>query len=96
MQEDHQKRFGEITSFHGVPEENAHLVAGMTHEELPAIAEKLEADVVVMGAVARNRWKRLFIGATAERTLEQLPCDLLIVKPDWFQTPVDLEKHEAA
>ncbi|MDJ0909879.1 MAG: universal stress protein [Woeseiaceae bacterium] len=96
MHEDHQKRFSEITSFHGVPEENAHLVAGMTHEELPAIAEKLKADVVVMGAVARNRWKRLFIGATAERTLEQLPCDLLIVKPDWFQTPVDLEKHEAA
>ena len=96
MHEDHQKRFSEITSFHGVPEENAHLVAGMTHEELPAIAEKLSADVVVMGAVARNRWKRLFIGATAERTLEQLPCDLLIVKPDWFQTPVELEKHEAA
>ena len=42
-----------------------------------------------MGAVARNRWKRLFIGATAERTLEHLPCDLLIVKPDWFQTPVE-------
>ncbi len=96
MHEDHQKRFNEITSFHGVPEDNAHLVAGMTHEELPAIAEKLKADVVVMGAVARNRWKRLFIGATAERTLEQLPCDLLIVKPDWFQTPVELEKHEAA
>jgi len=48
-----------------------------------------------MGAVARNRWKRLFIGATAERTLEYLPCDLLIVKPDWFKTPVDPTNHEA-
>ena len=47
-------------------------------------------------AVVRNRWKRLFIGATAERTLEDLPCDLLIIKPDWFQTPVDLDSHEAA
>ena len=45
---------------------------GVISEELPLIAEKLEADVVVMGAVARNRWKRLFIGATAERTLEDL------------------------
>ena len=52
--------------------------------------------LVVMGAVARNRWKRLFIGATAERTLEHLPCDLVIVKPDWFQTPVELTAHEAA
>ena len=96
MHEDHEKRFTEITSFHGIAEENAHLVAGLTHEELPLIAEKLKADIVVMGAVARNRWKRLFIGATAERTLEHLPCDLLIVKPDWFKTPVDLSRTEAA
>jgi len=96
MHEDHQKRFKEITDFHKIDEGKAHLVAGLTHEELPLIAEQLKADVVVMGAVARNRWKRLFIGATAERTLEHLPCDLLIVKPDWFQTPVNLHNHEAA
>jgi universal stress protein E len=96
MHEDHQKRFGEITEFHKVDDDKSHLVAGLTHEELPMCAEKVSADVVVMGAVARNRWKRLFIGATAERTLEYLPCDLLIVKPDWFKTPVGLENHEAA
>ena len=96
MHEDHEKRFTEITSFHDIDDDHAHLVAGLTHEELPLIAEKLKADVVVMGAVARNRWKRLFIGATAERTLEHLPCDLLIVKPDWFKTPVELTTHEAA
>jgi universal stress protein E len=96
MHDDHQKRFKEITEFHKIDEDKVHLVAGLTHEELPAIADKVSADVVVMGAVARNRWKRLFIGATAERTLEYLPCDLLIVKPDWFKTPVDLEHHEAA
>ena len=96
MHEDHEKRFNEITSFHGIDDDHAHLVAGLTHEELPAIADNLKADVVIMGAVARNRWKRLFIGATAERTLEHLPCDLLIVKPDWFQTPVETQTHEAA
>ncbi len=96
MHEDHEKRFREITEFHKVDADKAHLVAGLTHEELPLIAEQLNADVVVMGAVARNRWKRLFIGSTAERTLEHLPCDLLIIKPDWFQTPVELDKHEAA
>lgn len=96
MHEDHQKRFKEITEFHKIDDDKSHLVAGLTHEELPAIAEKLSANVVVMGAVARNRWKRMFIGATAERTLDHLPCDLLIVKPDWFKTPVSLDKHEAA
>ncbi len=96
MHEDHQKRFNEITEFHKLDADKSHLVAGLTHEELPLIAAQLNADVVIMGAVARNRWKRLFIGATAERTLEHLPCDLLIIKPDWFQTPVDLDNHEAA
>lgn len=96
MHDDHQKRFDEIVSYHDIDSTNAHLVAGLTHEELPEIAEKLDADVVVMGAVSRNLLKRLFIGATAERTLEHLPCDLLIVKPDWFQTPVQVEKHETA
>lgn len=96
MHEDHHRRFSEMTSFHEIGEGKSHLVTGLTHEELPLISKSLNADVVVMGAVARNRWKRLFIGATAERTLEHLPCDLLIVKPEWFRTPVESRVHEAA
>ena len=96
MREAHQKRFSEVAQFHGIAENDRHLVAGLTHEELPELAEKLDASVVVMGAVSRNRWKRLFIGATAERTLEHLPCDLLIVKPDWFQTPDEISSERAA
>lgn len=93
MREEHGKRFNEVTEFHEIPEDRSHLVAGLTHEELPALADEISADVVVMGAVSRNRWKRLFIGATAERTLEHLPCDLLIIKPDWFQTPVEMHEE---
>jgi len=96
MREQHEKRFSEVIDFHGIDEDKAHLIAGLTHEELPDLAEKIQADVVVMGAISRNRWKRLFVGATAERTLEQLPCDLLIVKPDWFETPVEISDERAA
>ncbi len=96
MRELHGRRFDEVTSFYDIPDDHKHLISGATHEELPDIARKLNADVVVMGAIARNRWKRLFIGATAERTLEHVPCDLLIVKPDWFETPVEKSGDEAA
>jgi universal stress protein E len=95
MHEDHHERFQEVTTFHGIDDERAHLRSGLTHEELPALAEQVDADLIVMGAVARNRLKRLFIGATAERTLEHLPCDLLIVKPDWFRTPVEQGNHDS-
>ncbi|MBT8079096.1 MAG: universal stress protein [Gammaproteobacteria bacterium] len=95
MREQHGKRFNEITKFHKIDDKNAHLVAGATFEELPDLTDELKADVCVMGAVSRNPWKRLFIGATAEKVMDHLPCDLLIVKPDWFKTPVQLSEKAA-
>jgi universal stress protein E len=89
MRQQHSRRFDEIIGYHEIPRDHGHLVSGIAHEELPALAKDLGALVVVMGAVARNPLKRLFIGSTAERTLAQLPCDMLIVKPAWFQSAVE-------
>ncbi|MGL1102669.1 universal stress protein, partial [Vibrio parahaemolyticus] len=44
----------------------------------------IHSSIVVMGAVSRSGLKRLFIGNTAERTLDLLSCDVLIVKPAQF------------
>jgi universal stress protein E len=96
MREQHEKRFNEMIEFHDIGKDHSHLVAGLTHEELPELSNKIGAAVVVMGAVSRNKIKRLFIGATAERTLAFLPCDLLIVKPGWFETPPDISKERVA
>jgi universal stress protein E len=93
---DHKKRFAEVAKKHDIDSGNTHLVSGLIHEELPELCSKIDAAVVVMGAVSRNRWKRLFIGATAERTLEYLPCDLLIVKPNWFRIPEEISEERAA
>lgn len=96
MRELHGRRFNEVVDSFEIPTDHTHLISGATHEELPAIARELHADLIVMGAIARNSWKRLFVGATAERTLEHLPCDLLIVKPDWFETPIEKSNREVA
>lgn len=96
MRESHQEKFTEITKFHGIDEDHTHLRVGLTHEELPELEAKLDANLVIMGAVSRNRLKRIFIGATAERTLGELTCDLLIVKPNPFTTPVEAEASDAA
>jgi universal stress protein E len=96
FEEQHRRRFNEVAEFHDIAAGRAHMTAGFVHRELPALAKSLDASIVVMGAVNRNRLGRLFIGSTAERTLDRLPCDLLIVKPDWFKTPVRMRVDTAA
>lgn len=80
--EDHEKRkqLKALTAPYGVPEDRLHLELGVASDLLPRKAEELGADLVVMGAIARHGLKRLFIGSTAERVLEKMPCDVLVVK----------------
>jgi hypothetical protein len=49
---------------------------------MPRTARECCADIVVMGSVARSSLARLVAGSTAERVLETLPCDVLLVKSD--------------
>jgi len=55
---------------------------------LPDIVEEFEASVVVLGAISRSRLDQVFIGNTAERVLDELTCDVIVVKPDGFVTPI--------
>ncbi|HZW59325.1 MAG TPA: universal stress protein [Woeseiaceae bacterium] len=96
FEEQHRRRFDEVVGFHGIDAAHAHLAKGCVHRELPKLARELDAGVVVMGAINRDWLKRLFIGSTAERTLDKLPCDLVIVKPDWFKTPVRMRVEAGA
>jgi len=60
----------------------AHLVTGNPATVIPRLARDLSAQIVVMGALSRSGLMRVLIGNTAERVLESLPCDVLVVKPE--------------
>lgn len=79
-----------LAAAHGLPAANVHLLQGSAVEALPDAAAAQQADVVVMGAVSRSRLEELFVGSTAERVLDRLPSDVLVVKPPEFveQMPV--------
>jgi len=64
-----------------VPRGNRHLVEGHPMDVIPGKAKELKASIAVMGAISRSGLKRVFIGNTAERVLDSLPCDVLVVKP---------------
>ena len=38
-----------------------------------------------MGAVSRSRLREIFIGSTAERVLDRLPCDVLVISSADFR-----------
>ena len=50
------------------------------------MAGEWRVDILAWGAVARSGLKRVLIGCTAERVLERVPCNVLVVKsPDFAQ-----------
>lgn len=83
----HRKALDALVEGAGIAPENVHLLEGAARWRLPEFCEETNADVVVMGAVSRSAIRRVFIGGLAEKVLDRLPCDLLIVKPDGFTCP---------
>ena len=68
-----------------------HLVKGQADKEIPELAKKIAASLVVMGTVARTGISGLTMGNTAETILSQINCSVLAIKPPGFVTPVTLE-----
>jgi universal stress protein E len=65
----------------GVEAGAGRLVEGAPHAVLRSMADRNEADLIVMGALSRGRLKHLVLGSTAERVLQRGLVDVLIVKP---------------
>jgi universal stress protein E len=72
-----------------IPRSRCHLVDSDPVFAVPHVARTLGADLVIMGAVSRSGLKRVFIGNTAERVLDALPCDVLVVKLAHFPSRVE-------
>lgn len=83
-----RKAFDALLRPYGVGPRRRHLQPGLPALDLPVLAGELGAGLVVMGAVSRSGLKRLFIGNTAERVIDQLACDVLVIKPTDFRTSV--------
>lgn len=82
-----RRSFDRLMEKAGIPRSRRHLAMGDVPSELDLAVRRLRANVVVMGAVSRSGLKRLLIGSTAERVLDRLTCDLLVLKPRGTRAP---------
>lgn len=74
------KVFAEICSLHNVPTENQHLLNGDIAIELTRFTQRMDIDMIVLGANYCSAENRFMLGNTVESLLGQLDCDLLLVK----------------
>jgi len=84
-------RVRELARRHNVPAASIQIGEGEASEALPRYVNAQAADIVVLGAQSRSLIKRIMIGHTAERVLDQLDADLLVVKSRQFRSPVSRE-----
>jgi universal stress protein E len=71
-----------------IPPARVRITEGRPERELPRLVQDLEIDLLVTGGISRSRLEQVFIGGTAERLLDRVGCDLLVVKPPGFRCPL--------
>jgi|TARA_B110000902_G_scaffold194219_1_gene220106 universal stress protein E len=86
--QEHVKEAGAMAKAHDIPEAQVHLSEGPADRVINRFAEKIGAGIIVVGTVARSGIAGLFIGNTAESLIENADCDVFVVKPSSFKSPV--------
>ena len=82
------KQLEHVLESYDIPMEHLHLIGKEPAAAINEIAQRTRARIVVMGALSRSGLKGFLVGNTAERVLNDLPCDVLIVKPVQFTSRI--------
>ncbi|TCK09506.1 universal stress protein [Marinobacterium mangrovicola] len=82
--DEHQQRMEGLLApwrhLEGAPE--VHLMEGELHHLVPQFCKDQQVDLLIMGSVPRGALERLLLGSSAERILDRVSCDLMVIKPD--------------
>ena len=86
----HQSELDRLLSAYPYDKRTIHLIKGQAGDVIPDVAESLEVDLVVIGTVGRTGVPGLLIGNTAEEVLNAVDCSVLTLKPEGFETPIQV------
>ena len=96
LQEDAHSQAGTMldeflkTQGSSLKKENVFLLKGESSLVIPQFVKEKDADLLVMGTVARSGITGVVMGNTAERILDRVQCAVLAVKPAGFVCPIKL------
>ncbi|MBP8184695.1 MAG: universal stress protein [Pseudomonas sp.] len=81
----HQQAFTQLLTAAAIPLSEATQLEGFAEQEIPRFVQEQGISLLLMGAISRGHLANALLGNTAERVLEAVECDVLVLKP---QPPV--------
>jgi len=84
----HKEAFENLIEDFEIPAQRQHLLEETPEFAMQQLERDLSTDVVVMGAISRNLLSDIFIGNTTEKVLDYLESDILVIKPDGYESPL--------
>ena len=90
MEAAHQSEMDGLLDPYPYDKRTVHLIKGQPGDVIPELAEELQVELVVIGTVGRTGVPGLLIGNTAEEVLSAVDCSVLTLKPEGFETPIQV------
>jgi len=91
-----------LTGLPGFAPHQLYSAMGSTYGEIVELAQRVRADLIVLGASESGALHRLFLGSTADGVVRKAPCPVLVVRagstfpPARVEIPVDLSPLSAS
>lgn len=82
IKKQHENAFHELMSEFSIEEDHQMLIEDLPPFALREAEQKIDADIVAMGAISRSLLSDVFIGSTTQEVIDFLSCDILVLKPD--------------
>jgi universal stress protein E len=79
----------DLADRHNIRDARVHIESGEVENSLPAFAQSMHADAVVMGSLSRTYALRTILGHKAEQVLDAVGCDVLVIKPPGFKCAIE-------
>lgn len=85
----HAESLSKLATERNLSHHHLHVKEGLAEDQIPALAQDIDAELVVIGTIGRTGFTAALLGNTAEHVIEQLNCDVLAIKPEGFTSPVN-------
>ncbi len=88
MLKHHKEAMAEHAAKFDVAVEKTYVEEGLPETVIEQVAQKIDAELVILGTIGRTGISAALIGNTAEHVIDHLNCDVLALKPDGYISPL--------